>query len=364
MSRLPNAHYNYDPLNEMYESDELFNEGLLSFEYPLWHASDEELENFLGSLIHKVAHVASDVGRTVEKAATAAGKVVNTVGKFAPISLMTSALAHTPIGMAVKAGIGAVSAAASGKNVFQGAMRSLASDPATRFLVDTGMAAARGENVLKAAQKAAQAGIGDVRESLRFAAMVAPFIPGVGTGVGAALAAANALASGEPITEALISAARGAIPGGVIAQGAFDVAMNLAKGKNIAEAALAAARNQLPGGAAAQAAFDAGVALAKGKGIQEAAFAAGGRFLPKSPYTADALSFVRKVANGENLQKAALSAAGNLVMKRIERQTGPVLRKLPGLQREIAELPDKPEHPPSGRWFRQGDRIVLLLTTR
>ncbi len=64
--------------------------------------------------------------------------------------------------------------------------------------------------------------------------MVAPFVPGVGTGIGAALGAANALASGQPITQVLISAARGALPGGAIAQGAFDVAMNLAKGKNIA----------------------------------------------------------------------------------------------------------------------------------
>jgi hypothetical protein len=47
----------------------------------------------------------------------------------------------------------------------------------------------------------------------QFAAMVAPFVPGIGTGIGAELGAANALAAGEPITDALLAAARSAIPG-------------------------------------------------------------------------------------------------------------------------------------------------------
>ena len=83
-----------------------------------------------------------------------------------------------------------------------------------------------------------------MRDQLKLAEMVAPFVPGIGTGVAAALGAANALAAGRPITEAVLAAARGALPGGAIAQAAFDVALNLAKGKNIAEAALAAARDR------------------------------------------------------------------------------------------------------------------------
>ncbi len=59
--------------------------------------------------------------------------------------------------------------------------------------------------------------------------------------------------------------------------------------------------------------------------------------MPKSPYSADVLSFVRKAVNGENIQKAALSAAGNLVMKRIEKQAGPIFSKIP-MQRESYEF--------------------------
>lgn len=361
-------------LLEMYESDELFNDGLRSFEYPIYHATDEELEYFLGSLVRRVSRAASGVARSVGRVAKVVGQGINAVGKIIPVSVLTSALAHTPIGLAIRAGVGAVSAAASGKNIFQGAVRSLASDPAMRFVVDTAAGVARGENVLKAAQRGAQGAIGDLRESLRFAAMVAPFVPGIGTGVAAALGAANALASGERITDALVAAARNAVPGGALAQTAFDTAAGLAKGQNIGEAALNAVRSRLPGGPIAQAAFDTGVALMKGKNLQDSVIAGGGRLLPKSPFSADVVSFAKRAAAGENLSRAALSSVGNLVMKRIERQTGPIIstvaRRLPIpsrgfnrwlsprsiVQREIAFAPGTNDE---GQWTRRGDYIIV-----
>jgi outer membrane protein OmpA-like peptidoglycan-associated protein len=317
----------------MYESDELFNEGIVSFEYPIYHATDEEMDYFLGKLVRRVSRAARGVAKTAGGVAKGIGRGVNTIGKVVPLSTLTSALAHTPMGFAVRAGLGAVSAAASGRNIFQGAVRSMTTTPLTRFAVDTAAGVARGENILKAAKKAGQAGIGDVRESLRFAAMVAPFVPGIGTGAAAALAAGNALASGERISDALIAAARNAVPGGALAQTAFDMAANLAKGKKLSEAVLDAARSRLPGGPAAKAAFDSALALAKGKSVQDSLIAGGGRLLPKSPYAADVLSFVKKAAAGENLGKAALSSAGNLVMKRIEQQAGPIV------SRRVARLP-------------------------
>jgi hypothetical protein len=315
--------YEQEVLQEMYESPELFNEGLQSFEY-LLYMDDEELDYFLGRVVRSVAKAAGKAARGVVKTV---GKGLAAVDKVVPMSVLTSGLAWTPAGMALRAGVGALQASASGKNVLQGAVRSLAGTPVARFYVDTAMAAARGENVLKAMQKAAQGQIGDLRQSLQFAAMVAPFIPGLGTGVAAALGAANALAAGQPITDALIAAARNAIPGGAITQMAFDTAMNLAKGKNIGESLLTSARSRIPGGPAAQAAFDAAVALAKGKSIQDAALAAAGRLLPPSPYAADALSFVKRVASGQNIQKAALSTVGNAVLSKIEKQIGPALSR-------------------------------------
>jgi hypothetical protein len=187
-----------------------------------------------------------------------------------------------------------------------------------------------------------------VREQLKLAEMVAPFIPGIGTGVAAALGAANALAAGKPITEAILSAARSAVPGGAIAQTAFDVALNLARGKNITDSLLAAARDRLPGGPAARAAFDAAVALGKGKSLQDAAFAAGKAIAP-SPLAADALDFVKGVANGQNIQNAALSVAGKRLVSQVRGHAA--LAKLPSISSlpSIPGLPTVPRLPSLSR---------------
>src|SRR5262249_60122792 len=102
--------------------------------YPLYLAPEEELVYFRGKLVKGVSRVASGVAKAEGASAVAKavggvakgiGKGVNVIGKVVPFSTLTSGLAHTPMGFAVRAGLGAVSAAASGRNVFQGAMRSM-----------------------------------------------------------------------------------------------------------------------------------------------------------------------------------------------------------------------------------------------
>jgi hypothetical protein len=278
-----------------------------AFEY------DPEMEYFLGGLIQSavrtVKNVAGTVARTVSKAASAVEKI--------PV-----------VGDIARAGIGATR---------------LALGP-TAILLDAGSRLARGENLGKAFKGAVMGQVDAVREQLKLAEMVAPFIPGIGTGVAAALGAANALAAGKPITEAILSAARSAVPGGAIAQTAFDVALNLARGKNITDSLLAAARDRLPGGPAARAAFDAAVALGKGKSLQDAAFAAGKAIAP-SPLAADALDFVKGVANGQNLQNAALSVVGKRLVSQVRGHAA--LAKLPSIPRlsSIPGLPSVPRMP-------------------
>jgi hypothetical protein len=275
-----------------------------NFEY------DPEMEYFLGSFVRSVGRAVGDVARVASKAASAVGKI--------PI-----------LGDVARAGIGAVR---------------LGLGPAA-VAIDAGSRLARGQS-LGAALKGAVAGqVNAVRDQLKLAEMVAPFVPGIGTGVAAALGAANALASGRPITEAVLAAARGALPGGAIAQAAFDTALNLAKGKNIGEALLATARDRLPGGPAARAAFDAAVALAQGKRLQDAAFAAAGRILPPSPYATDALSFVQRVANGQNVQHAALSVVGQRALRQVRNQASLIGSVLPSsaiTRAAITAVPNRP----------------------
>ena len=267
---------------------------------------EPEMEYFLGGLIRSAARIVNKAANVVGRvpvlgdvargALTAARDVARTVNKAA------NTVGRIPV-------LGDIARGALGA-----ARLGLGS---TAMLIDAGSRLARGENLGAALKGAVMGQVDAVRDQLKLAEMVAPFVPGIGSGVAAALGAANALAAGRPITEAILSAARSALPGGAVAQAAFDTALNLAKGKNIGESLLAAARDRLPGGPAARAAFDGAVALAQGKRLQDAAFAAAGRILPPSPFAADALAFVKGVTNGQNVQSAALSVLGKRAIQQI-----------------------------------------------
>jgi hypothetical protein len=256
---------------------------------------DPQMEYFLGGLVRSVGKVVKKVSNVVSSAAKTVGRIP-VVGDIARMGANAIRLSAGPAAIAL----------------------------------DAGVRLAKGQRLDRALAGAVKGQINAARDQLKLAEMVAPFVPGIGTGVAAALGAANALAAGKPITQAVLSAARSAVPGGAIAQVGFDVALNLASGKNVEQSLLAAARERLPGGPAAKAAFDGALALAQGKKLQDAAFAAAGRILPPSPYAADALAFVNGVANGQNIQNAALSVVGKRALGRIKSQAArvnPTLRR-------------------------------------
>ena len=283
-----------------------------------------------------VSRAAADIGRSqlarsVSRAATDVSRGVAKVGTAVPMLGTAAKLVSrgTPLGALARATYGAASAALRGQNILMGAVDGLAGTPLFAAAVQVARGVIRGENLLAATKLAVKAGIADAREALRFAAMVAPFIPGIGTGVGAALGAADALANGQPITQALIAGVRGAIPGGVIAQAAFDTAAQLAQGKRLDQALLTAARNRLPPGPA-QAAFDTGLSLAQGQKLQHAMLQGASRMLPPSPYSADAMSFARRALAGDNLGQAALSTAGQAVLNRARQQGNDLVSTVQG----------------------------------
>ncbi len=111
---------------------------------------------------------------------------------------------------------------------------------------------------------------GDV---LAVAQVAVSFVPGIGAGVNAAIAAGIALSKGESITDAVIDAAKNALPGGPLAAQGFDAAVAagkaLARGDNIGDAALAAAREAIPSEEGKRA-FDVGLAVVHGQNVQTA----------------------------------------------------------------------------------------------
>jgi hypothetical protein len=243
--------------------------------------TEDEVDQFLGKVFKSVAKAAHGVSRGVASVGRSLGKVVDKIDKVVPIK---SAI------RSVEKGIDAVN-----KVVPIGSIMSLTPmGLAARAAKGLGRVAA-GENVFKVAADMARSGLKDVGQVMQLASTVSSFVPGLGTGVGAALGAASALAQGQPITDAVLAAAKGALPGGAIAAAAFDVAKGLAQGKNLTEAALNAARNQLPGGAAARAAFDTGLALVHGKKLQDAALGAASSLMPSSPLARTALNVARQL---------------------------------------------------------------------
>lgn len=207
--------------------------------------------------------------------------------------------------------------ASKGEKAFASAVKKAGKDPVLKSAIRMGTRAVPKGKLLKVARKAASSGAKSLRESVRFAAMTASFVPGAGTGVAAALGAADALASGKKLSDAVLAAARNAVPGGAAARAAFDFGAGLAQGKSLKNSALSAARERLPGGKVARAAFDAGLALSRGRKIQDAAREAVGRSIPASPYAADPVKFVRSVTRGTKIPDAALSTAGRQLRRRM-----------------------------------------------
>jgi len=99
---------------------------------------------------------------------------------------------------------------------------------------------ARGERIDKAAMRGLKDQINSYREEAPYAASVIAFVPGIGPGVGAAINAGVALSEGKRWNEIAIAAAKGAIPGGAIAQAAFSAAVTAAQGKPIDQIAISA----------------------------------------------------------------------------------------------------------------------------
>ena len=136
-------------------------------------------------------------------------------------------------------------------------------------------AAASGANISKLALASFKENIAAARSVAPVAQMIIGIVPGIGGVVAGALAVGIALSDGRPITEALIAAAKAAVPGGAIAAAVCEVTIAAVQGKNIVKAGLSTAMKQLP--------------LAAQKG----------------------LAIVQKAAAGGNIAKAALQEAVN-----------------------------------------------------
>jgi hypothetical protein len=132
---------------------------------------------------------------------------------------------------------------------------------------------------------------------------VISFVPGVGQGLSGAIGGAVALASGQSITQAMLAAAKGAIPGGPAAQAAFEVASGIAQGKPIDQIAL----NALPIPAQSKKLLQQGIGMAKdlaaGKRVDHALMDAALKALP--PAAQKAVQIGVALGHAKSIQDAA-----------------------------------------------------------
>lgn len=99
----------------------------------------------------------------------------------------------------------------------------------------------RGQRIDKAALDGLKRTVSGVREVAPYAQSVISLVPGLGPPISAAIGGGLALAAGQSIGEAALTAAADAVPGGAFGKAAFDAGKAVVEHKNVAQVALSAA---------------------------------------------------------------------------------------------------------------------------
>lgn len=163
-----------------------------------------------------------------------------------------------------------------------------------------------GKRIDKIAVDQFKGALGAAKTLAPYVQTVISFVPGIGQGISAGIGGALALASGQSITEALLAAAKGAIPGGPAVQAAFSVASDVMQGKPITTIAI----NALPIGPAAKQALlgglDAAKRIVKGENVGTAVLDNALKQLP--PEYQKAVQIGVALGHAKNLQQGVSAA--------------------------------------------------------
>lgn len=272
------------------------------------------------SLVHPPKQTVWDwVDNAAKTAGRAVGDVASTAGKG--FAIVGDALDQIPI----------VGPALSASFSLANAPYLLAADVLSGVRID------------KAAMRNLERQVGNIQKVAPYVQTVIGFVPGVGPLASGAIAAGLTLAQGQPIDKALLSFAKGAIPGGPIAQMAFEIGQGVLSGKPLEQIAISA----LPVPAQAKKLLAQGAeltrAIASGKPVDKALIEQAVALIPPGP----AQNLARAVASGKPVeqialdaalgavpgaaktlaQKAGVSTVADLVLKQAEKSVPPGLQK-------------------------------------
>ena len=255
-------------------------------------ASGKGPESDVGSLWGDITHPGRVIKRTVNVAKETVSKVGqgNIRGAVKGVGRHASATSRD-----IAAGLSGVPAVGPGLH----ALYQLS--PAVQITLAANIAA--GKRIDRAAYEALKTRIKAYQDIAPYAQTVISFVPGVGQGISGAIGAANALSKGQPISEAMIQGVRGALPGGPMAQAAFDVAVAGIQGKPLTEVALSALPLDPEQKKLVIASALAAKDIAEGKNVSESLYTRGRVLLP--PEAQKALDIGVAIAQGQKLQKIA-----------------------------------------------------------
>ncbi len=249
-------------------------------------SGDYTVAGLFSGIAHAVSHAASGIAHAVthNPITAAANSVVHTA--------VNTAL-HNPVANLAQRAISVVPVVGPLAN-------SVASLVQTPLAVADQLA--QGGRLDKVAMNNLKSALANVKQIAPYAQIVLSAVPGVGTGLNAAIGAGLALASGQNISDALVTGVRNMLPGGPLAAAAFDVAHAAMQGKPITTAAL----NALPLAPAQKQALVQGISLAKdlasGKKVSQALIDTATHALPSN--LQQAVQVGAALAHAKSLQSA------------------------------------------------------------
>lgn len=170
---------------------------------------------------------------------------------------------------------------------------------------------AKGQRIDKALVSNFKDQVKDIKTIAPYAAQVVTFVPGVGQGVGAAMAAATALANGQPLSAAVLSGIKGAVPGGQLAQSAFGAVQAVAQGKSLDQVAIGALPIDDQQKAALKTALSVASKIGKGQKVDAIVMEEAMKRLP--PDVQKAVHVGLAVGHAANIQKKSHVAAKKVV---------------------------------------------------
>jgi hypothetical protein len=233
-----------------------------------------------GFIKKAVSSVTKQVAKVIPKAIKkAAATVVNTAKSAA------SAVAKVPVlGSLVKA---------------QAALALLPAAAAAQLV--------QGKRIDAIAVNQFKTALGSAKTLAPYVQTVVSFVPGIGQGISAGIGGGLALASGQSITDAMIAAAKSAVPGGPIAQAAFSVATDAIQGKPLNQSLLNALPISQQAKTALLSGIDAAKRLASGQNVSQTVIDAAMKNVPAQYQKAIQIGVA--LGHAKNLQQAAGAAA-------------------------------------------------------